>query len=462
MGEYTLVCTHPDCGRQYPGSDDRFRICCDEEISGAHESALLRTHYDREQLLAYDEPGLAKYRDWLPWGDLSLNLPGRTLVYKSKRTRGSRHNRPQSLADFLGLSDLWIAYSAYRGDQTLNDIPSRTFKLFEASGVYGRIAHNFRADGAIPPFLITSAGNTASAFAFAAHSLTVPVVVVIPESGLETMVLPANAHPYLIVVRGGDYSDAISIGNEIAARNGFMVEGGVRNVGRRDGMGTVMLEGVLTRMETEGKGIFDHYVQAVGSGTGGIAAWEAVKRLKEDGRFGTNNTRLHLAQTSSFAPMVDAYDSPSKTLPAIDEELARLSIFNVAAPVLTNRNPAWQIHGGVKDTLKDTDGRMYRVSNKAAAEWGDVFWQLEEKHAGDAPKVAIAALVQAVEEGHIGPNESVLLHITGGGLPLQMQQERQYAIEPNLVVSKKDDLEGVMHLITLRSYCPSDLVSRGR
>ena len=59
-------------------------------------------------------------------------------------------------------------------------------------------------------------------------------------------------------------------------------EGGAKNVARRDGMGTVMLDAAVTigRMP-------DYYFQAIGSGTGGIAAWEAALRLRDDGRFGT-------------------------------------------------------------------------------------------------------------------------------------------------------------------------------
>lgn len=460
MGHYTLVCTHPDCRRRYAGSEDRFRLFCDDELDGMHGPALLRTLYEKKRITAYEDLGLSKYRDWLPWGNLSLNIPGITLTYKSRRTGASRYDRARSLGDFLGLNDLWIAYSAYRGDGSQNDIRSRTFKLLEASGVYGRVAYNFRQLESVNPFLITSAGNTANAFAFASHCLNVPVAIVIPESGLESMVLPVDAHPFLIVVKGGDYSDAIAIGEKVAERRGLMVEGGVRNIGRRDGMGTAMLEAVLTRMETDGKGIFDHYVQAVGSGTGGIAAWETVCRLRNDGRFGDNTTTLHLAQSSSFAPMVDAFENPEKTLSPINEEMARLAIFNVAAPVLTNRNPAWSIKGGVRDALEDTGGKMYRVSNKAAAEWGDIFWQLEGRHVGDAPKVAIAALAQAVNEDYIKSDESVLLHVTGGGLPLQMQRECLFPMKPDLLVPREGDFDELMQSVSLATYSPLQLVSK--
>ena len=86
------------------------------------------------------------------------------------------------------------------------------------------------------------------------------------------------------------------------SRPGFAAEGGARNIARRDGMGTVMLDAAL-KLER----IPDHYFQAVGSGTGGISAWEAALRLRADGRFGSILSRLHLAQNLPNAPIYCAW-----------------------------------------------------------------------------------------------------------------------------------------------------------
>ena len=75
-------------------------------------------------------------------------------------------------------------------------------------------------------------------------------------------------------------------------------EGGARNIARRDGMGTVMLDAALTIGKMP-----DHYFQAVGSGTGGISVWEAAIRLRADGRFGQKIPKLQLAQNLPFVPM---------------------------------------------------------------------------------------------------------------------------------------------------------------
>ncbi len=114
----------------------------------------------------------------------------------------------------------------------------------------------------------------------------------------------------LAVIDGGaDYADAVELGNGIAGTEGYYSEGGARNAARRDGMGTTVLSAV------EAAGVIpDHYFQAVGSGTGAIAAWEMNLRLLEDGRFGSRKMRLHLSQNAPFTPMTDAWEAGSRTL----------------------------------------------------------------------------------------------------------------------------------------------------
>jgi cysteate synthase len=63
---------------------------------------------------------------------------------------------------------------------------------------------------------------------------------------------------------------------------------------------------VLSAVTTIGQ-IPEYYFQAVGSGTGAIAAWEANLRLIEDGRFGTNKMKLMVSQNSPFIPLYDAW-----------------------------------------------------------------------------------------------------------------------------------------------------------
>ena len=105
-----------------------------------------------------------------------------------------------------------------------------------------------------------------------------PVVVVIPKKSLPRIWTTIEADRVLLITVEGDYSDAISRSTAIAQFPRLTAEGGAKNCARRDGMATVMLDAATTIGR-----IPDYFVQAVGSGTGAIAAWEAAQRLIQDG-----------------------------------------------------------------------------------------------------------------------------------------------------------------------------------
>jgi len=176
-------------------------------------------------------------------------------------------------------------------------------------------------------------------------------------------------------------------------------------------MGTVMLDAAVTigRMP-------DHYFQAVGSGTGAIAAWEAALRLKGDGRFGPVLPRLHCAQNEPFTPMVTAWRQHRRTIePDLDMPDASNAVQAVMSPVLTNRQPPYAIAGGLYDALEATKGEMYAVSNTAGRAAEKLIREAEGIDPDPAAAVATAALVQAADAGTIGQDDTILLNITGGG-----------------------------------------------
>ena len=126
------------------------------------------------------------------------------------------------------------------------------------------------------------------------------------------------------------------LSNRPAEIPGWYAEGGAKNIARRDGMATT----VLSAVTTIGR-IPDYYFQAVGSGTGAIAAWEANQRLIEDGRFGTNLMKLMVAQNAPFVPMYDAWRADSRhMLPYEDDKARRDAEIIDAKEGTTRRNAA--------------------------------------------------------------------------------------------------------------------------
>lgn len=172
--------------------------------------------------------------------------------------------------------------------------------------------------------------------------------------------------------RGSDYFDAIYLSNIICELDKFYPEGGAKNVARRDGMGTT----VLSAVTTIGR-IPDYYFQAVGSGTGAIAAWEANKRFIVDGRYGNNLMKLMVSQNIPFTPMYDAWKAGSRALLPVDDTIARKQAEEICAKVLSNRKPPYSLKGGLFDALTETGGDMFAISNEEAMEGMVLFERTE-------------------------------------------------------------------------------------
>jgi cysteate synthase len=382
--KYVLRCTQ--CGREH---EDHFTNACE---SG--HNALLRTDYRKRRIEIRRVPGMFRFSDWLPVRG-TLPVDAGPVTFQSSE-----------LGKELGLSSLFIGFSGYwpeRKGQAL----TCSFKELEAFPTMLRLRE--RNPGGV--LVVASAGNTARAFAQASGLTGMPVVLVVPEASLHRLwtTVPAE-RVYLVAVRG-DYSDAIAFSQSLTTAQPLIPEGGAKNAARRDGMGTVMLDAAVTIGRMPG-----HYFQAVGSGTGGIAAWEAAIRLRADGRFGDTLPHLHLSQNLPFVPMASAFrEGRREILPERDMPDAKAAIAQVYSEMLTNRNPPYGICGGTYDALVATGGRMYAVTNDEARSAANLFSQLEGIDPDPAAAVAVASLIRACDDGAIGKNDTVLINITGGG-----------------------------------------------
>jgi cysteate synthase len=409
--KHILRCTC--CGTEY--YPDPFRLTCSVE----HQASLLRTVYANKTIeINHDCPGLFQFIDWLPAGR-TLDVVGKPITYESKH-----------LASYLGLSNLFISFNGYWPERDARFLTC-SFKELEAAAVLARIPQ-----GHEQTLVIASAGNAGRAFANIGSAQQIPLCLVVPERNLSAIWLieGLRSSVFLVVVgNGGDYTDAIALSRLISQLDGFFPEGGVANVARRDGMGLTVLDAavILGRIP-------DHYFQAVGSGSGGIAAWEANTRLLEDGRFGAQRMKLHLAQNSLFCPMVDAWKAGHKEIPLIDEMVAKARISQVSARVLTNRQPAYSLIGGLYEALTDTNGEMYSVSNEESEKARILFEQLEGVDICPAAGVAVASLIQAVESSNVGQQDYILLNITSGGFKRIQHNYSLQQLQPDLVFSPEE------------------------
>ena len=383
------------------------------------EPSLIRAIYEKKQItFGPEERGIYKFADWMPVKRM-LKGSAPTLTYKSEK-----------LAAKLGLPKLYIAFSGYWPEKG-GAMTTCSFKETEAYSVCARLPEDEKR-----VLVVASAGNTARAFAKVCSENNIPLLLSVPEENIGALWFekPLNDCVKLICSpRGTDYFDAIALGDAACTSPKFFPEGGAKNVARRDGMATT----VLSAAQVIGR-IPDAYFQAIGSGTGTIAAWEANLRLIEDGRFGSHKMKLFPSQNVPFLPMYDAWKAGSRALLPMDDDDARVKALEIHAKVLSNRRPPYSIKGGLYDALCDAGGDVECATNDDIAAMQQLFLETEGIDIHEAAAVALQGMINAFEAGKL-PREAVaMLNITGGGQARFQQEHECWYLKPNLIGNASD------------------------
>lgn len=373
--------------------------------------SMVRALYESKQLhVGDDSQGLYKFADWMPVKQM-LENPSCPITYKSEK-----------LAKVLGLNHLYITFSGWWPERGAR-MTTCSFKETEAYSVCARMEKTQKEQ----VLVVASAGNTARAFAKVCSDNDIPLLLCVPQDNIKALWFEKPLNPCVklfTTAPGSDYFDAIQLSNYVCELPGFLAEGGAKNIARRDGMSTTMMSAVTTIGH-----IPDFYFQAVGSGTGAIAAWEANLRFIEDGRFGNNKARLIVSQNKPFIPMYEAWRQDSRALFPYDADQARRDAAEICAPVLSNRKPPYSLAGGLYDALKDTNGDILAVSNEEAQKAKTLFLETEGRDIYSAASVALASLIQAINN-KVSADDIVMLNITGGGEKEFQEAHQLYYLEP--------------------------------
>ena len=392
--------------------------------------SMVRPVYEKKQLEVKESAcvGLYRYADWLPIKTMLAN-PSEPVTYKSER-----------LAKHLGLNNLYITFNGWWPERNAR-MTTCSFKEMEAFSVCARLDDELKGK----TLVVASAGNTARAFAKVCSDNGIKLLLCVPQDNINALWFDKPLNPCVKLITtesGSDYFDAINLSNVVCGMEGYLAEGGAKNIARRDGMSTTMMSATTFIGRTP-----DFYFQAVGSGTGAIAAWEANLRFIGDGRYGANKARLMVSQNKPFVPMYDAWRADSRALLPYDADQARKDAAEICAPVLSNRKPPYGLAGGLYDALKDTDGDILAVSNAEANAAKALFEETEGIDIYHAAAVATASLQQAVEKGEVKADDVVMLNITGGGEKRFQSEHELYYLKPNHIFRidfTKEEVERVL------------------
>ena len=392
--------------------------------------SMVRPVYEKKQLIVREgkDLGLYRYADWLPIRTMLQN-PSEPITYKS-----------EGLAKRLGLNNLYITFNGWWPERNAR-MTTCSFKEMEAYSVCARLGDDLKDK----VLVVASAGNTARAFAKVCSENNIKLLLCVPQDNIKALWFDKPLNPCVKLITtesGSDYFDAINLSNVVCEMDGYLAEGGAKNIARRDGMSTTMMSATTFIGRTP-----DFYFQAVGSGTGAIAAWEANLRFIEDGRFGTNKARLMVSQNKPFVPMYDAWRADSRALLPYDADQARKDAAEICAPVLSNRKPPYGLAGGLYDALKDTNGDIFAVSNDEANAAKALFEETEGIDIYHAAAVATASLQQAIDKGVVKTDDVVMLNITGGGESRFMAEHDIHYLQPTHIFKigfTKEEVERVL------------------
>ena len=414
--KYTLIC----CSTGHRFNDEGWSLADPQ----CNCPSLVRAEYEKKQYNPRTElDGFYRFADWLPIRR-TLNGSCPPITYKSK-----------ALAEVLGLSNLYITFSGYFPEIGAK-METCSFKETEAYSVCARLPEDNKRI-----LVVASAGNTARAFAKVCSDNNIPLVISIPEDNIGALWFKKPLNDCVKIIaspKGSDYFDAIALSDKVCSSPRFMAEGGAKNVARRDGMGTTLLSAV----EVTGR-IPDAYFQAIGSGTGTIAAWENNLRLIEDGRYGSHKMRLYPSQNDPFTIMYDSWRQHSRELVPMTPEEARQAAAIIDAKVLSNRKPPYSLAGGLFEAMEDAGGEIFKVTNDELHKWQDKVLELEGIDIHNAAAVAVASLAQAVNDGIVGKDEMIMLNITGGGEERAKSEGGIIYAKPHLVMDPETPAEEV-------------------
>lgn len=383
--------------------------------SEATSPSLVRAVYENTKFTPREDlKGLYRYAEWLPIVR-TLRHSHAPVTYKSK-----------GLASVLGMENLYITFSGYC-PRIGARMETCSFKETEAYSVCARLPKKNKRI-----LVVQSAGNTARAFAKVCSDNNIPIVICVPLDNFSDLWFKKKLSSCVKIIAtpsGTDYFDAITLGDKLCKDPRYMAEGGAKNVARRDGMGTTLLSAV----EVIGR-IPDAYFQAVGSGTGAIAAWENAARLAADGRFGENKMRIYASQNAPFTIMYDSWKAHSRELVPMTPEEGRQKAEVILGKVLSNRKPPYSLAGGLFDVLEKSGGDMFKVSNDEIVSWVVKYFSLEGYDLFPASACAVSSLKQALDAGIVKHDETVMLNVTGGGM-LGATRKGFILKEPDLILS---------------------------
>jgi threonine synthase len=387
-----LTCTR--CGTEY--DPDEFRYTCDE-----HEGweGILEVEYDYDVVLDRFDAELDgiiedqwKYRAFLPVADdadpVTLGEGGTALL-----------DAPR-LSEALGVE-------TYVKDDGRN--PTGVLKD-RASSVSLTKARELGRE----TVTCASTGNAAASLAGYAARGGFDCRIFVPGSAPEGKLAQPLVYGADVLAVEGSYEQATGLSLEVTDAYGWYNRNAAVNPFQVEGKRTVGLE-VAEQAATRGLSP-DWFVFSVGDGCTVFGGWKGVKEMRDLG-FVDDAPRMLGVQAEGAPHVHDVFQG------AADPSVAAETL----ADSIAVGRPA-NLVKAVK-SLRESDGESVLVSDEAILEAEGRLGRTEGVYAEPAAAAPVAGVEKARADGIIGPDETVVVCVTGTGLK-DTKAAQQAAGEP--------------------------------
>jgi threonine synthase len=324
-------------------------------------------------------PSLWRYLELLPVEEPKTGFhSGMTPLVKATR-----------LARELGVGELYLK------DDSVNH-PSFSYKDRVVS-----VAATRAVELGFSVFGCASTGNLAGSVAAHAARLGMPCYVFIPHDLEPAKVLGASVYRPHVVAVEGNYDDVNRLCTQIVDRYGW----GFANINLRsyyaEGAKTMAFEIV----EQLGWRYPDHIVSPVAGGTLLPRIVKGLRELEAVGLAAGTIPKVHAAQPAGSSPVINALEQglefPDPVKP------------NTIAKSLAIGNPADGFQ--VVKVVKETGGSGAKVSDDEILDAIELLARTEGIFTEPAGGTTLAATRALIRRGAIGPDDTVVVCITGNG-----------------------------------------------
>jgi threonine synthase len=331
--------------------------------------------------IAARPPAMWRYREWLPFDGEDFSSPdtGFTPLFEAPR-----------LADCLGLGRVWI-----KNDSVCH--PSLSFKdRVVAAALTAAAAFGLRTVGC------ASTGNLANAVAAHAARAGLESWIFVPEELEQGKIVGTSVYGARLVRIRGTYDDVNRLCAQVADRFGW----GIVNVNLRGYYGEGSKTFAFEIAEQLGWRLPAAVVTPMAGGSLITKLRRGFAEFVEAGLVSGRPPRLYGAQAEGCAPIVRLVESGGREIvPEVPHTIARsIAIGNPADGVYAAQ--AIRETGGWARAVSDA---QLRAGIRLLAETAGVFTET-------AGGVTVAAAQQLARAGRLGPDDEVVLCITGHGL----------------------------------------------